>query len=99
MDYSVRIDRHLIRAAWGSIRCALVSIGAPAGPRLELRDGPLQAGPAAGGHGEPGGIRALRGARPRRGARAEPRGEVQTGARSSRRPPAGSMAMRAGMRS
>ena len=32
MDYSIRIDRHLIRAAGGSIRHALVSIVAPQAP-------------------------------------------------------------------
>jgi len=32
MDYSIRIDRHLVRAAGGSVRYALVSIVAPEAP-------------------------------------------------------------------
>ena len=42
MDYSIRIDRHLIRAAGGSIRYALVSIVAPQAPPKAGRE-PLHA--------------------------------------------------------
>ena len=42
MDYSIRIDRHLIRAAGGSIRYALVSIAAPLAPPKAGRE-PLHA--------------------------------------------------------
>jgi len=40
MDYSIRIDRHLVRAAGGSIRYALISIVAPQAPPKAGR-GPL----------------------------------------------------------
>ena len=41
MTYNIRIDRHLIRAAGGSIRHALVSIVAPQAPPKAGRE-PLQ---------------------------------------------------------